>query len=101
MEETGFTLEGRVLCADDACIGTVGPDRRCKVCGKIYDGDESLEATGDRADDGRASGAPEPADAAAAADRSFDPDERECCSDESCIGVIGPDGTCGTCGKPR
>jgi hypothetical protein len=26
--------------------------------------------------------------------------ERTLCSDESCIGVIGPDGRCKECGKP-
>lgn len=27
-------------------------------------------------------------------------DDRRLCSDESCIGVIGPDGRCKECGKP-
>jgi hypothetical protein len=26
----------RVLCSDGSCIGVVGPDGRCKVCGKPY-----------------------------------------------------------------
>jgi len=26
--------ENRRLCADEACIGIIGPDGRCKECGK-------------------------------------------------------------------
>jgi len=26
--------ENRVLCSDGSCIGTIGPDGRCKECGK-------------------------------------------------------------------
>ncbi len=26
--------EGRVLCRDENCIGVIGPDGRCKECGK-------------------------------------------------------------------
>lgn len=35
-EDTGGAppeLESRVLCPDGSCIGVVGPDGRCKVCG--------------------------------------------------------------------
>ena len=31
--------ENRVLCSDGNCIGVVGPDGRCKECGKPYDPD--------------------------------------------------------------
>ena len=98
MEDTGFTLDGRVLCGDDACIGTIGPDRRCKLCGKPYEGDAEL-ANGD------------PAPAAAGTDDATadapvqDPPggaptgERTCCPDDACIGIIGPSGVCGVCGK--
>ena len=30
--------EQRTLCSDPACIGVIGPDRRCKECGKPYEG---------------------------------------------------------------
>jgi hypothetical protein len=30
--------ENRTLCADGNCIGVVGPDGRCKACGKPYTG---------------------------------------------------------------
>lgn len=29
--------ENRVLCSDASCIGVIGPDGRCKECGKIYE----------------------------------------------------------------
>ena len=29
--------ENRVLCSDESCIGVIGPDGRCKECGKPYE----------------------------------------------------------------
>jgi hypothetical protein len=31
--------EDRKLCSDGNCIGVIGPDGRCKECGKPYEGD--------------------------------------------------------------
>ncbi len=31
----------RKMCSDGACIGVIGPDGRCKECGRPYDGDAS------------------------------------------------------------
>jgi hypothetical protein len=31
--------ENRKLCSDGNCIGVIGPDGRCKECGKPYEGD--------------------------------------------------------------
>jgi hypothetical protein len=96
--------ENRILCSDESCIGVIGPDGRCKECGMPYDGE--LKET------------PAPADAADSSDeldvsnthvesdeetiRQGDDDweNRVLCGDESCIGVIGPDGRCKECGKP-
>jgi hypothetical protein len=36
-EEAGFDPESRRLCPDDTCTGLIGPDGRCKVCGKPYE----------------------------------------------------------------
>ncbi len=33
-EEAGW--EDRILCSDGACIGVIGPDGKCKECGKPY-----------------------------------------------------------------
>ena len=30
--------ESRTLCSDENCIGVIGPDGRCKECGKPYEG---------------------------------------------------------------
>lgn len=34
------SFENRVLCSDGNCIGVIGPDGRCNVCGKPYKPDE-------------------------------------------------------------
>lgn len=91
--------EKRVLCSDESCIGTVGPDGKCRACGKIYEGElpEIPGAIADRpayAEDQKQD---------SATDMGLDDDEwqkRVLCIDESCIGVIGPDGKCKECGKP-
>jgi hypothetical protein len=104
--------ESRTLCIDESCIGVIGPDGRCKECGKAYDSDQ------------KESSLPEPELAEPGPDEEFSEDEefaedeeftededseskedidwesRILCSDESCIGVIGPDGRCKECGKP-
>lgn len=33
---TGDEWEDRVLCSDGTCIGVIGPDGKCKECGKPY-----------------------------------------------------------------
>jgi hypothetical protein len=104
MEENGFSLEGRILCSDGACIGTIGQDGLCKVCGKAYQGGEGLSGL-PPTDASRSlieeeeSKEPEPEEPDSEQDRGLDPNERICCPDETCIGVIGEDGRCGTCGK--
>lgn len=30
--------QNRILCSDESCIGVIGPDGRCKECGKPYAG---------------------------------------------------------------
>ncbi|MFZ2806159.1 MAG: hypothetical protein WAZ60_07185 [Desulfosalsimonadaceae bacterium] len=34
------SFENRVLCSDGSCIGVVGTDGRCKMCGKPYKTDD-------------------------------------------------------------
>jgi len=110
----------RQLCIDGACIGLLGDDGTCKVCGKA----------GSKAKPTAASAKPAPAkpapakparesdDAAleAAAREmasSAEPGEvesiaplvaedleaRKLCPDGGCVGVIGADGRCKVCGK--
>lgn len=39
MSQEDYDWEGRRLCSDGNCIGVIGPDGRCKECGKPYEGD--------------------------------------------------------------
>jgi len=95
--------ENRTLCSDESCIGVIGPDGRCKECGKPYEGEftpttddnDFIDAADDLPDAYETSPEEEVDD-----DRDIDWENRTLCSDESCIGVIGPDGRCKECGKP-
>jgi hypothetical protein len=102
--------ENRVLCSDESCIGVIGADGRCKECGKPYEGelpdaappaeDDSIDGAAGDAEPSR-DPAPEAAPATEADDDEADDwEKRTLCSDENCIGVIGPDGHCKECGKP-
>ncbi len=110
MDETPFSLDDRILCSDGACIGLVGEDGQCRVCGKVYAGDVSLIKTGAAQNTG---GVDPPDDSGPMSGeiealkkeleeqdlREENENERICCPDDMCIGVIGANGTCGTCGK--
>ena len=114
----------RQLCPDGACIGVIGPDGTCKVCGRAAPnwGDERNRGLVDEPDEEEASALPaddidddEDADArdddgededededeheAAPAEGGEEWEERKLCPDEACIGVIGSDGACKVCGK--
>jgi hypothetical protein len=113
MEELIFDAnedwESRVLCSDGSCIGTIGPDGKCKECGKTYDGvlqaalaagnataETSLNTTGNSPQNQELRKINNPEDSIA--DEEWQ--QRVLCSDGACIGVIGPDGKCKECGKP-
>lgn len=95
-DDTGW--DDRKLCSDGNCIGVIGPDCMCKVCGKpesaepeafqedslLLDEEEDMP---DEVQDGE--------------DGDDDWDSRLLCVDENCIGVIGPGGCCNECGKPH
>ena len=98
--------ENRVLCSDESCIGVIGPDGRCKECGRSHEGQsatstmptEESEPTA-APDEAEPVDQPAPENEASSSDDD-DWENRTLCSDESCIGVIGPDGRCKECGKP-
>ena len=113
MEELVFDKdedwETRTLCSDESCIGTIGPDGKCKECGKAYDGVFNAATFAD--------GVPKKMELNIAANLPLNPEiskdnasdnsipdeeweKRILCRDESCIGVIGQDGKCKECGKP-
>ncbi len=96
----------RTLCSDEACIGVIGPDGRCKECGKPYDGQYNNPVYREMEPE-PVKNQPEPAKTTTEktgsgdkSDTDDDWDKRILCSDESCIGIIGPDGRCKECGKP-
>ena len=96
----------RRLCSDESCIGVIGPDGRCKECGKPYEGVLEIKEPQEKPED---QAAPEPqvevetgeaVEPVSASEEDVEWENRRLCSDESCIGVIGPDGRCKECGKP-
>ena len=100
--------EQRTLCSDESCIGVIGPDGRCNECGLPYTGtvgatnEESVASDFEEADPEDEIN--EELEETEEHDRETPTDleweQRILCSDESCIGVIGPDGLCKECGKP-
>jgi hypothetical protein len=88
----------RTLCSDESCIGTIGPDGKCKECGKTYEGELS-EGHGVRNIQKAVVEEKKPI-LSGSTDSDEDWEKRILCSDESCIGTIGTDGRCRECGKP-
>jgi hypothetical protein len=109
MEKTAFDPASRRLCPDGNCIGLIGPDGRCKECGRSSDGkpaalvgkvaSQDTDDT-DNTDDGDDTGDGDARDAAApeAKAGAFDP-KRKLCPDGNCTGVLGADGVCPECGQ--
>jgi predicted Zn-ribbon and HTH transcriptional regulator len=100
--------EQRILCSDESCIGVIGPDGRCKECGLPYSGPfdvtktetvpSDIEEDDPEEEINEESEEIETLDTETLTDSEWE--QRTLCSDESCIGVIGPDGLCKECGKP-
>ena len=110
-ERQDESLEDRVPCTDDMCVGIIGPDGKCGTCGKPGTPPAPWSRPEHPHDDLHERGAaPEP-EAAETAGRALAPasepapepepdsDERVPCLDDMCVGILGSDGTCGTCGK--
>ncbi len=96
----------RRLCPDGSCIGIIGSDGRCSVCGTVDRGataqSPDIPLPPDDTPDDVNVESDETATDEAAADGStsgFDP-KRRLCRDDDCIGVIGEDDRCRVCGKP-
>ncbi len=89
--------EKRILCSDESCIGTIGPDGKCKECGKAYAGvlPDGFSETREPVQSTDA----QPSVIPSESDSDDDWDKRVLCSDGACIGTIGPDGKCKECGK--
>jgi hypothetical protein len=101
MEETAFNPKRR-LCPDGSCVGVLGPDGRCSVCERPAGaGGEVAESSADAwapANNEASTDDAPPTEMAAGATSGFDPNRR-LCDDGSCVGVVGADGICGTCGR--
>ena len=91
--------EKRILCSDESCIGTIGPDRKCRECGKSYESETPAER-GASQENIVTVDEPKPVSSKTDTESDDDWDKRVLCSDESCIGTLGPDGRCRECGKP-
>jgi hypothetical protein len=88
MEEE-LDLDNRELCPDGSCTGVIGPDGRCKECGRARDGSAAVASLPIGQDGWRGT---------TSDDEAFDED-RQLCPDGSCTGLIGVDGKCKECGK--
>ncbi len=112
MTQSDSEWEQRILCSDGNCIGIIGADGRCKACGMRYKGDTPLPGADTGASDDVEADVPAEAQMTEHGHRidndpkvgSPPPDDawenRTLCIDETCIGVVGPDGRCKECGKP-
>lgn len=117
--EDDLDWENRRLCIDGNCIGVIGPDGRCKECGKPSGNDQappsppsSLPVTDKEPfEDAPESppppqettdGEPEPVEIEDIPEGDVDAEweNRRLCANGNCIGVIGPDGLCKECGNP-
>jgi hypothetical protein len=96
-----FDPHDRDLCSDGTCIGLIGPDGRCKECGKpgatatVDPRNRGLRSEEEVAEELEANITK--GDIAEAPD---DFDDRQLCSDGTCVGLIGRDGRCKECGQP-
>ena len=92
--------EKRILCVDESCIGTIGHDGRCRECGKPYDGTINPAPAVNEINQEKAEPFEKLEKNAESSASDEDWEKRVLCSDETCIGTIGPDGRCRECGKP-
>jgi hypothetical protein len=112
---SGPEWDQRQLCPDGSCVGVIGDDGTCRVCGRAMPGwgDERQrglfppEDSGEGEDPGDEHGDEDDGDEDAGDDVAADSpdpgaggwDDRQLCPDGSCVGVIGDDGQCTVCGK--
>jgi hypothetical protein len=106
-EVSSIDWENRTLCSDGNCIGVIGPDGRCKECGKPYEGDDlpetgeqEIEPADEPVEDSDIDIPVDTQETSQDSDVDEQWEKRTLCSDGNCIGIIGPDGRCKECGKP-
>jgi hypothetical protein len=94
----------RRLCPDGNCIGVIGSDGKCVECGVTIEIDEgnSVDLTENSLHSSSQEFENDPSESYQLEnDLSIDSDweSRILCSDENCIGTIGPNGKCSECGN--
>ena len=106
----------REVCPDGGCVGVIGADGTCKVCGRVsptwdnerergmvVDGaDPSVDPAGDdeeEDDEYEDEDGGDEGDEAEASSEEEEWSERKLCPDGACVGVIGANGLCTVCGK--
>jgi hypothetical protein len=97
--DEAFDPTRRKLCADGACVGVLGDDGVCRVCGRT----EAQAAAGEEApgavsSDFGTSASSGDAPAGEPGAEGFDPNRR-LCDDGTCVGIVGADGVCAVCGR--
>jgi len=98
-QETDLDWENRRLCSDDSCIGIIGADGRCRVCGLLdpnSPGDPDLSTSSSAVKDEPRREPPSEEPVPESQDSRWE--DRKLCGDDSCIGTIGTDGRCNICG---
>jgi hypothetical protein len=93
----------RELCSDGACIGTIGSDGSCKVCGRAAQnwGNERARGLQEEPVDAAEDNTPDEDELEEQAEQlaaEVNWDDRKLCDDGACVGVIGKDGVCTVCG---
>jgi hypothetical protein len=106
----------RELCPDGGCIGVLGPDGRCKVCGTIGPGavadprlvhrvadsdddpDDSDENDHENENENENENDNENENENETASVDGELADRELCPDGACLGVLGSDRRCKICG---
>jgi hypothetical protein len=108
---TDESLDDRVPCSDDMCVGIIGENGRCGICGKPGTPPPRLHPEHPHDDLHQTSTAPappseaeEPGEDAEDDDEDEDEettgdDERVPCLDDMCVGILSTERKCGTCGK--
>jgi hypothetical protein len=99
--EAAFDPTRRKLCPDGSCVGVIGDDGVCRVCGRTEAqaaaGEEAPSALdGGDASEGSTAGGGSTVEAGESG--GFD-SKRRLCEDGSCVGVVGDDGACRVCGR--
>ncbi|MFT3699748.1 MAG: hypothetical protein QM831_41760 [Kofleriaceae bacterium] len=102
----------REVCPDGSCVGVIGPDGQCKVCGQMSptwnnerergmdtsaEDSDSEDSDTAHADKGEHAHEDENEDLMPGTDSDWV--GREVCPDGACVGIINEQGVCNLCGK--